>query len=209
MDKRIFFRFCSGEFADGIPFPPSGATPEPELPLESNLVQSSRVPPLVDEATFMKDVIKRTPLVRGFLWRGFFSPKVPVLSPTTLIVKEDEVVKTPSHLGRCVSPSADKGEDLRVNCLVESQKWLVGFSRSGKDGVALFLLGVYLLDEVDEASLLAIVDSSVSEEEFHQESVVARQKNKGQRETLNLKSFVNYGNDYATSRSWKGKVHMI
>jgi hypothetical protein len=60
-------------------------------------------------------------------------------------------------------------------------------------------LGVYPPDEVDEASLLAIVDSSISEEEFHQESVVARQKNKGRREMLNLKSSVNYGNDYATS----------
>jgi hypothetical protein len=53
---------------------------------------------------------------------GFFSPNVPVMSLTTLIVKEDGVVGTPSHLGRCVSPLADKGEDLRVNCLVESQK---------------------------------------------------------------------------------------
>jgi hypothetical protein len=71
----IFFRFCGGEFAVGIPFPPLGATPEPELPLESNLVQSSQVPPLVDEATSMKDVIKRTPPVRGFFWRGFFRLK--------------------------------------------------------------------------------------------------------------------------------------
>jgi hypothetical protein len=44
------------------------------------------------------------------------------MSLTTLIVKEDEVVGTPSHLRPCVSPLADKGEDLQVNCLVESQK---------------------------------------------------------------------------------------
>jgi hypothetical protein len=96
-------------------------------------VQSSRVPPLVDEAAFVKDVIKRTPSERGFLQCGFLnsstarqvSPKMPVVSPSTL-VKEDEVVGTPSHLGRCVSPSADKGEDLRVSCLVESQKWHLG-----------------------------------------------------------------------------------
>jgi hypothetical protein len=70
-------------------------------------------------------------------------------------------------------------------------------------------LGDYSPDEVDEASLLAIVDSSISEEEFHQESVVARQKNKGRRKMLNLKSSVNYGNDYATSWHWKCKVHMM
>jgi hypothetical protein len=105
------------------PFPLSGANPESELPLESKLVQSFRVPPLVDETASVKDVIKRTSPARGFLRRGFLnssparqvSPKVPVVSPSTLVVKEDEVVGTPSHLGRCVSPLVDKGEDLRVN----------------------------------------------------------------------------------------------
>jgi hypothetical protein len=143
-------------------------------------VQSSRVPPLVDEAASMKDVIKQIPPARGFLRRGFLnssparqvSPKVLVMLPLTLVVKEDEVVGTPSLLGCCVSPSADKGEDLRVNCLVESQKWPVGFGPSGEvvvcdqgeegydgeDGVSPFPLGVYPPDEEDEVLLLAILD---------------------------------------------------
>jgi hypothetical protein len=123
MDERLFFDYVAAmtsDFVDVIHFPLSGATPESELPLESKLVQSSRVQPLVDEAASVKDVIKRIPSARGFLRRGFLnssaarqvSPKVPVVSPSTLIVKEDEVVGTPSLLGRCVSPSADKGKDL-------------------------------------------------------------------------------------------------
>jgi hypothetical protein len=55
------------------PFPLSGANPESELPLESKLVQSFRVPPLVDETASVKDVIKRTSPARGFLWRGFLN----------------------------------------------------------------------------------------------------------------------------------------
>jgi len=39
-----------------------------------------------------------------------------------------------------------------------------------------------------EVPLLAILDASASEEEFHRESIVARQKTKGRREVLNLKS---------------------
>jgi hypothetical protein len=46
----------------------------------------------------------------------------------------------------------------------------------GKDGVSPFPLGVNPPDEEDEASLLAILDASVSEEEFHREYMVARQK---------------------------------
>jgi hypothetical protein len=49
----------------------------------------------------------------------------------------------------------------------------------------------------------------VSEEEFHRETIVARQKTKGKREVLNLKSSINYGDDCATPRRWKGKAHMI
>jgi hypothetical protein len=234
MDERLFSNSVAAmisDFADGFPFPLSSATPASELPLESKLVQSSRVPPLVDVAAFVKDVIKRTPPARGFLQRGFLnlrparqvSSKVLVVSPLTLVVKEDVVVGTPSHLCRCVSPSIDKGEDLRVSCLVESQRWLVGFSPfgevvmwdqgdevwDGEDGVSPFPLGVYPPDEEDEAPLLAILDARVSEEEFHRESMVVRQKTKGKKEMLNLKSSINYGDDYATSRRRKGKAHMM
>jgi len=101
-------------------------------------VQSSRVPPLLDEAATVKVVIKQIPSVRGFLRRGFLnsslagqvSPKVSVALPSTLVVKEDEVVGAPSHLGRFVSPPAEKGEDLRVNNLIESQKWPASFGSS-------------------------------------------------------------------------------
>jgi hypothetical protein len=64
-------------------------------------------------------------------------------------------------------------------------------------------------DEEDEVLLLAILDASVSKEEFHQETMVACQKTKGKREVLNLKSSINYGDDCATSRRWKGKAHMM
>jgi hypothetical protein len=36
------------------------------------------------------------------------------VSPSNLVVKKDEVVETPSHLGSCISPPVEKGEDLRV-----------------------------------------------------------------------------------------------
>jgi hypothetical protein len=83
------------DFAGGIPFPLSGATPKSELPLESQLVQSFRVPPLVDNVASVRDVIKQIPLLRGFLLRDFLnsnlvgqvSPKVSVVSPSTLAVK--------------------------------------------------------------------------------------------------------------------------
>jgi hypothetical protein len=110
-----------------------------------------------------------------------------------------------------------------VSCLVESQRWSVGFSPfgevvmwdqgdevwDGEDGVSPFPLGVYPPDEEDEAPLLAILDARVSEEEFHRESMVVRQKTKGKKEMLNLKSSINYGDDYATSRRRKGKAHMM
>jgi hypothetical protein len=68
----------------------------------------------------VNDVIKQNPPARGFLWRGFLnlsmaslvSPKVSVVLPSTLVVKEDEVVGAPSHLGRCVSPPAYKVRTL-------------------------------------------------------------------------------------------------
>jgi hypothetical protein len=107
--------------------------------------------------------------------------------------------------------------------MVESQKWPIGFNLSGEvvvwdqgdevwdgeDVVSPSPLGVFPPDEEDKAPLLAILDANVSEEEFHRESMVARQKTKGRREMLNLKSSINYGDDYATSRRRKGKAHMM
>jgi hypothetical protein len=70
MDECLFYDYVASmrlDFAGRIPFPLSGATLESELPLESKLVQSSRMPPLVDKATFVKDVIKQIPPAKGFL----------------------------------------------------------------------------------------------------------------------------------------------
>lgn len=61
----------------------------------------------------------------------------------------------------------------------------------------------------DEALLLAILDASVSEEEFHREAMVVCQKTKGIRDVLNLKSSINYGDDYDSSRRRNGKAHMM
>jgi hypothetical protein len=49
--------------------------------------------------------------------------------------------------------------------------------------------------EEDDVPLLAILATSVSEEEFHRETMVVRQKTKGRKDVLNLKSSINYGND--------------
>jgi hypothetical protein len=46
------------------------------------------------------------------------------------------------------------------------------------------------------------------EEEFYWDKMIARQKTKGNRELLNLKSSINYGDVSAPSRRWKGKTHM-
>jgi hypothetical protein len=56
---------------------------------------------------------------------------------------------------------------------------------------------------------LAILDASVSEEEFHRESMIMHQKTKGRREVLNLKSYINYGDDYAISQRRKSKAHIM
>jgi hypothetical protein len=58
-------------------------------------------------------------------------------------------------------------------------------------------------DEGDNLSL-AILDAI--EDEFYWETMVARQKTKGRRKLLNLKSFINYGDASAPSRCWKGNI---
>lgn len=56
------------------------------------------------------------------------SPEVSVASSSTLVAKEVEVEGTPSLLGGCGTPNNEKGEDSRINGLIQSQKWPVGFS---------------------------------------------------------------------------------
>lgn len=62
------------------------------------------------------------------------------------------------------------------------------------------------MDGVHGVESLAILDAI--EEEFHRVKMLARQKTKGKRELLNLKSSVNYGDVNAPSRCRKGKAHM-
>jgi hypothetical protein len=70
-------------------------------------------------ADTLKDNVKLFTPVRGFLWRGFLnlcpfvqvisshlSHKVSVVSASTPIVKEFGVVRAPSPLDGCVTPTA-------------------------------------------------------------------------------------------------------
>jgi len=104
-------------------------------------------------AVFVKDMGKSPSPVRGFSIRApvvqvNLSHKVSVVSASIPVVKEG--ASTPS------SPTAIKGEDLRVNGLTKSQKWPVGFGPSeevvawelgdevwdGEDGDSPYPLGV-------------------------------------------------------------------
>jgi len=78
--------------------------------------------------------------MRGFLRRGFLnqsvqptlSPKVSVASPSTFVAKEVGVEGTPFLLGGCGTPNDEKDEDSRINGLIQSQKWPVGFGQDGE-----------------------------------------------------------------------------
>jgi hypothetical protein len=62
------------------------------------------------------------------------------------------------------------------------------------------------LDRVHGEESLAILDAM--EDEFHRDKMIARQKTKGKRELLNLKSSINYSDASASSRRGKGKALM-
>jgi hypothetical protein len=177
-------------------------------------------------AVYLKVVDKQSTLVRGFLRRWFLNPSLlvqvkPLLSPevsvpssSTPTVKEDGLEGAPSLLGGCVTSTAEKGEDFRMNGLIQSQKWPVGFGPvreivvwdqgdkvwGGEDGDSPYPLGVFHSDmpldwaldgNEDEDPSLAILDAI--EEDFHREAIVAHPKNKGRRELLNMKSSIDYG----------------
>jgi hypothetical protein len=61
-------------------------------------------------------------------------------------------------------------------------------------------------DEGEDPSLATL---NAIEEEFHRETMVARQKTNGRRELLNLKSSTKHGDARAPSRRWKSKAHMM
>jgi hypothetical protein len=118
------------------------------------------------------------------------------------------------------------GEDSRLNGLTQSQKWPVGFGSSEEivvwdqgceiwDEEYPFSLNAYppnmflgwLSDsEEDEDTSLVLVDAF---EDYHPVGKVARHKSKGKRELLNLKSSINYGDAISSSRSGKGKAHIM
>jgi hypothetical protein len=118
------------------------------------------------------------------------------------------VVGLPSPLSCRFNPFFVEG-----NGLSQSQEWLVEFDPSGKvvvweqddefwDSMPLD----WAMDGVHGEESLAILD--LIEEEFHRENMIARQKTKGKRELLNLKSSINYGDVSAPSRPWIGKAQM-
>jgi hypothetical protein len=65
----------------------------------------------------------------------------------------------------------------------------------------------WAVDGVHGEEFLAIRDAM--EEEFYQDKMITRQKTKGKRELLNLKSSINYGDANTSFRRWKGKAYML
>jgi hypothetical protein len=63
------------------------------------------------------------------------------------------------------------------------------------------------MDGVQDEESLAILDAL--EEDIHRDKMIARQKTKGKRELLNLKSSINYGDANTSSKRWKGKALMM
>jgi hypothetical protein len=63
----------------------------------------------------------------NLLRRGFLLRRVaPHLSP------KDGGGRGPSLLGGCVTPTVEKGVDVRLNGLTQFQKWPIGFGLSGE-----------------------------------------------------------------------------
>jgi hypothetical protein len=113
----------------------------------------------------------------------------------------------PPPTRRCSSfPLSEKDNGFSL-----SQHWPVSFDPSGELVVwekdAEFLEGLpldWVIDGGYGEESLAILDAS--EEVW--DKMIARQKTKGKRELLNLKSFINYGEMRAPSRRGKGKAHI-
>jgi hypothetical protein len=161
-----------------------------------------------------------------------FTPHTSLLesavSSSTLNVKEDGVVRNPSPLGGCFTPTVEKGDDFRVNGLSQSHKWPIGFGPSrevvweqgdeiwdGEDRDSPYPLDIlppnmaldWELDSVeDKDPSLPILDAF--EEDFLRKVKVVHLKTKGRREILNLVSSINYGDASASTRHRKCKAHV-
>jgi hypothetical protein len=146
---------------------------------------------------------------KGFLRKGFLNPRPATIAPTVSHEAKDVGMiglHSPSR-GRII-PSSVEG-----NGFSQSQDWPVGYDLNGKlvvwekdddfwDGLPLD----WSSDGVQGEESLAILDAM--EDEFHRDKMIARQKTKGKRELLNLKSSINYGIASAPSRREKGKALM-
>jgi hypothetical protein len=150
------------------------------------------------------------PRVKDFLRKGFLNPRPPVLAPpvSPWEVKDVGVVGPPPSPCCCIVPSSVDG-----NGFSQSQEWPVGFYHNWEimvwdedddlwDGMPLD----WAVDGVHGEEFLAI--RNAMEEEFYRDKMIARQKTKGKKELLNLKSSINYGDANTSSRRRKGKAHM-
>jgi hypothetical protein len=146
---------------------------------------------------------------KGFLRKEFLNPHPAAIAPTmSHEAKDVGMIGLHSPLGCRIIPSSVEG-----NGVSQSQEWPVGFDLNGElvvwekdDDFWDGLLLDWLLDRVQGEESLAILDAM--EDEFHRDKIIARQKTKGKRELLNLKSSINYGIANAPSRRWKGKALM-
>jgi hypothetical protein len=154
--------------------------------------------------------------MEGFSYRasseevyGFREEKLPsegFLNPLPQVVKDVGVGSLPSPPS-CPPPIEGNGFSL-------SRNWPVGFDLNGelvvweKDDD--FWEGLPLdweMDGVQDEESLAILDAL--EEDIHRDKMIARQKTKGKRELLNLKSSINYGDANTSSKRGKGKALMM
>jgi hypothetical protein len=136
---------------------------------------------------------------KSFLRKGF-------LNPPPQEVKDVGVESLPSPPS-CPPPVEGNGSS-------QSRNWPVGFDQNGeivvweKDND--FWEGLPLdweMDGFQDEESLAILDAL--EEDIHRDKMIARQKTKGKRELLNLKSSINYGDASTSSKRWKGKDLML
>lgn len=136
---------------------------------------------------------------KSFLRKGF-------LNPPPRVVKDVGVESLPSPPS-CPPPVEGNGFSL-------SRNWPVRFDLNGDivvwENDDDFWEGLPLdweMDGVQDEESLAILDAL--EEDIHRDKMIARQKTKGKRELLNLKSSINYGDANTSSKRWKGKALMM
>lgn len=128
------------------------------------------------------------------------------LNPPPRVVKDVGVERLPSPPS-CPPP-------VEGNGFSHSRNWLVGFDLIEEIAVWEkdddFWEGLpldWVMGGLQDEESLAILDAL--EEDIHQDKMIARQKTKGKRELLNLKSSINYGDARTYSKRWKGKALMM